>query len=36
MPTDSFFCGAIIIDTNAFDAKGNDFCGYFDAILMED
>ena len=33
MPTDSFFCGAIIIDTNAFDAKGNDFCGYFDAIL---
>lgn len=33
MPTDSFFYGAIIIDTNAFDAKGNDFCGYFDAIL---
>lgn len=33
MPTDSIFCGAIIIDTNAFDAKGNDFCGRFDAIL---
>ena len=24
---------AIVIDTNAFDAKGNDFCGYFDPIL---
>ena len=24
---------AIIIDTNAFDAKGNDFGGYFDPIL---
>ena len=26
---------AIIIDTNAFDAKGNDFCGLFDAILPQ-
>ena len=33
MIADSIFCGGIIIDTNAFDAKGNDFCGYFDAIL---
>lgn len=33
MLKDSIFYGGIIIDTNAFDAKGNDFYGYFDAIL---
>ena len=33
MIADSVFYGGIIIDTNAFDAKGNDFCGCFNAIL---
>lgn len=33
MIADSIFCGGIIIDTNAFDAKGNDFWGFFNAIL---
>ncbi|MCM1508747.1 MAG: PIN domain-containing protein, partial [Ruminococcus flavefaciens] len=27
------FFNAVIIDTNAFDAKGNDFCGYFNSII---
>lgn len=33
MIADSILYGGIIIDTNAFDAKGNDFCGCFNAIL---
>lgn len=27
------FFNTVIIDTNAFDSKGNDFCGHFDQII---
>lgn len=27
------FFNTVIIDTNAFDSKGNDFCGHFNSII---
>ena len=27
------FFNTVIVDTNAFDSKGNDFCGHFDQII---
>lgn len=27
------YFNTVIIDTNAFDSKGNDFCGYFNSII---